>query len=220
MPSTKVDGMTLLRCGVLAGPLFLVALFAQDAITPDFHPMKHPGSSLELGPYGWVQQVNFVVAGLLVLAFAAGLRRATRRWAGPVLIAVWGVGLIGAGVFVTDPVNGYPPGPVALIGGTWHGRLHDALSVPAFAALFVALLVMAPRWQKLPAVPFAVAFALSGMAFQHTHALVPYGGLFQRIAVVIGWLWLTALALRTLRHREPPRPLGPPLAPVPVRVRV
>jgi hypothetical protein len=31
-------------------------------------------SALEAGPHGWVQQVNFVVFGLLTIGFAAGLR--------------------------------------------------------------------------------------------------------------------------------------------------
>ena len=35
-------------------------------------------SSLALGDWGWTQIATFVVAGLLTLAFATGLRRAFR----------------------------------------------------------------------------------------------------------------------------------------------
>src|SRR5687768_457794 len=95
----------LLWCGLIAGPLFVTVLLIAGAIRPDFQSVRHPGSSLALGPSGWVQSANFVVAGLLTIAFAFSL--GTRKaW----MIAIWGIGLIGAGIFVADPVSGYPPG--------------------------------------------------------------------------------------------------------------
>jgi Protein of unknown function (DUF998) len=215
-----------LTCGAVAGPLFLFTLGGTRA---HYDPIRHPGSSLELGPYGWLQQVNFVVAGVLTLAFAAGLRRALRPgrgalW-GPLLIGVWAVGLIGAGIFVTDPVNGYPPGTSdAVARPTLHGSLHDLLSVSGFVALCVAFLVLARRfaadgrWASVAysvgtAVVFAVAFGLASAAFQQAGALVAVGGLFQRVAAVAGWAWLTLLAARLLRparrpHEPPPPPAG------------
>jgi hypothetical protein len=61
-------------------------------------------------PQRWVQTVNFLFAGLLSLVFAVGLWHVGPfRW-GAVLIGVWAVGLLGTGVFRTDPVSGYPPG--------------------------------------------------------------------------------------------------------------
>jgi hypothetical membrane protein len=208
-----VDGMRtrpLLVCGAVAGPLFLVALFVEGATRAHYSALRDPGSSLELGPYGWIQQLNFAVAGLLTLAFAVGLRSALRpgrgsRWV-PILVGIWAVGLIGAGVFVTDPVAGHP---------TWHGRLHDLLSLPGFVALWLAFLVLARRWGRVysigTAVVFAVSFGLSGAAFQQTPGLVAVGGLCQRVAAVAGWAWLTLVALWLLRRpdRQPPAPPPP-----------
>ena len=85
----------LLRAGLVAGPLFIVLFLVEPAFHAGYDPMRHPVSSLALGPGGWVQVLNFVVAGLLCLAFAAGLRRALRPGPGaaaaPLLLAVWAV---------------------------------------------------------------------------------------------------------------------------------
>jgi hypothetical membrane protein len=227
----------LLFCGALAGPLFMAVLLVEGATRPHYDPLRHPGSSLELGPYGWVQQVNFVLAGLLTLAFAIGLRRRLRagrgaRW-GPLLVGVWAVGLIGAGVFVTDPVSGYPPGtPDVVAHPSWHGGLHDLLSLPGFAALAAAFLVLARRfaaegrrgWAAYSlgtAVMFAVSFGLAGAGFEQAAGLVAVAGLWQRVAVVAGWAWLTLLAVRLLRRPAappPPPPQPPPPAGVLARV--
>jgi hypothetical membrane protein len=212
--STRV----LLACGAIAGPLFVAVLLLAGATRPHYHALRHPGSSLALGEFGWIQDVNFVVAGLLTLAFAVGLRRVLKPargaiW-GPILIGWWAVGLLGAGVFVTDPVSGYPPGtPDQVTHPTVHGALHDLFSVPAFLALFVAFLVLGRRFRRegrrgwatycvVSAVLFIVAFVGSGVAFQQVAGLVDYGGLAQRVGVVVGWAWLTLLALH-LFHAAP-----------------
>ena len=67
-----------LACGVIAGPLFVVAFLFEGATRANYDPLRHPVSSLALGDYGWVQSANFIFAGLLRLAFSVGLRRALR----------------------------------------------------------------------------------------------------------------------------------------------
>ena len=105
----------LLACGAAAGPLFVLAFLVIGAVRASYNPLRHPVSSLALGDYGWLQSANFIVTGLLTLAFALGLRRATRFGAGstwgPVLVGVYAVGLVGAGIFATDPFSGYPREP-------------------------------------------------------------------------------------------------------------
>ena len=104
----------LLACGAVGPPLFIVAFLVEGATRAGYSPLRHPVSSLSIGDYGWTQRLNFVVTGLLIIAFALGLRPALRRygagiWA-PLLVGLVGLGLIGAGVFVADPLSGYPPG--------------------------------------------------------------------------------------------------------------
>ncbi len=203
---------TLLACGAIAGPLFVVAFVVEGATRADYDPLRHSVSSLALGDRGWTQIANFMVAGLLTLAFSVGLRRAFRppegsTW-GPILIGVWAVGLLGAGLFVTDPVSGYPPGtPDRLSGYSWHGALHDLFSLPAFVALAAACFVFGRRfaargergwaiYSAATGVIFVGAFVLSSAGFGQAEGLVDLAGLFQRVAVIAGFGWLTLLAVR------------------------
>ena len=141
----------LLSCGVIAGPLFVAAFLVEGTARVGYDPLRHPVSSLALGDSGWAQSANFVVTGLLTLAFAAGLRLALwpgkgSTW-GPLLIGAWAIGLLGAGIFPTDLVSDYPPGtPDQLPGYTWHGALHDLFSIPGFVALAAACFVFASRF--------------------------------------------------------------------------
>lgn len=200
----------LLLAGLIAGPLFTVAYVAQSALRDDgYSAVRDPVSSLAIGPHGWAQIANFLVCGVLVLLFAVGLRRSLRSGPGalalPILVGIWGVGLLGAGVFVTDPVGG----PV-----TWHGQLHDlAFSLPGFAALTVAMLTAGIAFARRRSGRFALYSALSGVAFAALFVLATAGfsgadswaataGLWQRLCVSVGWLWLALLAVNRRRIRE------------------
>ncbi|MFG1687743.1 DUF998 domain-containing protein [Nonomuraea sp. NPDC049269] len=204
----------LLLCGALAGPLFVVAFLVQGAVRAHYDPLRHPVSSLELGEHGWIQAANFIVAGLLTLAFAVGLRRALKSsfW-GPALVGVWGLMLVGAGAFTTDPVSGYPPGTPDLLQeySSRSAELHDLISLPGFVAVPVACVVFAVRFARTrelgwavysaaSAVAFGATFVLCTMAFAQNPSLVAYGGLFQRIAMTIWWAFLTLLAVRLVRR--------------------
>jgi hypothetical membrane protein len=174
----------LLVCGAMAGPLFVVVFLFEGATRANYDPLRHPVSSLALGDYGWVQSANFVVTGLLTL---------------------------GAAVFVTDPVSGYPPGaPDRLSGNSWHGALHDLFSLLGFVALAAACFVFGRRfagrgkrgWALYSAVSggvFAVLFVLSSAGFAQVEGLVDLAGLLQRVAVAVGFGWLTLLAVHLLR---------------------
>jgi hypothetical protein len=203
----------LLLAGLLAGPLFVVTFLLEGAFRDGYDPMRHPVSSLSLGPTGWIQIANFLITGALTLAFAVGLRRSLRpgpgATAGPVLIAVWGVGLLGAGPFVTDPVSGYPAGtPPTPDQPSWHGMLHDLLfSLPGFACLAAVMLVFAyafarrhtPGWaiySGLSGAAFLALFFLTNAGFSQDPRWVSTAGLLQRLTVGTGWLWLTLLAAR------------------------
>jgi uncharacterized protein DUF998 len=72
------DGATrrLLICGVLAGPFFVAVAGVQVATRDGFDLARHLLSLLSLGDLGWIQIGNFVVSGLLSIAFAVGMRRA------------------------------------------------------------------------------------------------------------------------------------------------
>jgi hypothetical protein len=203
----------LLVAGVIAGPLFVAVFLLAGWWRSGYDPVRHPVSSLALGgAVGWVQIANFLIAGGLTLLFAVGLRRSLRPGPGavmgPVLVGGWGVGLLGAGLFVTDPVSGYPAGTPAMpVQASWPGLLHDGFSVVGFAAFVAAMFVFAyafarrraPAWSVysgLSGLAFAALFVLASAGFSQDPRWVDTAGLWQRLTVGIGWLWLTLLALR------------------------
>ncbi|MFI7062197.1 DUF998 domain-containing protein [Kribbella sp. NPDC050124] len=206
MRSQQVNNR-LVECGLVAGPLFVLTFLIEGALKGSgYDPMRHPVSSLALGEHGWVQTANFLVCGLLTIACAVGLWRSGLR-AGAVLIGIWGLGLVGAGIFVTDPVSGFPVGTPDAVEYTTIGALHDGFSLPAFLALALAQVVLSGgrgwKWRVyslLSATAFAATFVLAGTGFDQTESLVDVAGLFQRLAVTIGWAWLFALALRVRRR--------------------
>jgi hypothetical protein len=120
-----MDITTQLRaCGIAAGPLFLVVWAGQAFIRDGFEPSRHPISLLALGGAGRIQIANFVVSGTFFVAAAVGLRH-QGRWL-PRFVGAFGVGLILAGVFVTDPGAGFPVGaPEGRGEVSWHGVLHE-----------------------------------------------------------------------------------------------
>src|SRR4051794_41522720 len=100
---------TLLTCGLLAGPLFVLSFWLQGLLRADYDPLRHPVSSLAIGTTGWVQSLTFLVCGGLTLAFARGLWRLHEsRW-GPILVCPIGAGVLGAGPFNTAPIPCHPP---------------------------------------------------------------------------------------------------------------
>lgn len=192
----------LLACGAVAGPWFIVVVLIQDFTRAGFDPSQHPLSLLSLGERGWIQTTNFVVTGLLNLAFAAGLWRLPQsglagRW-GPLLIAGYGLALVWVGVFVTDPASGYPPGVPEPAEPSWHGRLHDAGALVAFGCLVAASWVFARRFAVQGVRGWALTCAVTGLAVL---AFLVLGGvdqdhkaLFARAAAFLGWGWASALA--------------------------
>ncbi|GAA3813997.1 hypothetical protein GCM10022226_38500 [Sphaerisporangium flaviroseum] len=171
-PTTPTTG--LLACGVVAGPLFLGVWLIQALTRDGFDLTYHPLSLLSLGGLGWIQITSFVVAGLLNVAFAAGLRRVLHTgrggtW-GPLLIALSGVGLVMAGVFTADPGAGFPPG--APIGApthiSWHGVLHEVGFMVTSVSWIASCYVLARRFAE-----FAFTMALAVRLLRATARRLP-----------------------------------------------
>jgi hypothetical protein len=205
----------LLACGALAGPFYLVVGLAQAFTRPGFDITRHDLSVLSNGPLGWIQVANFLVTGALVVAGAVGIRRAlptgpARTW-GPLLIAVYGAGLIGAGFFTADPVAGFPPGtPADAVAVSWHGLLHLVCGALGFLAVISACVLFARRFARLGERGWAAFSAAAGAAFLAGFlALVLVPGdtpgtsaglaiLAFWVALALVWSWLSALSVRLI----------------------
>jgi hypothetical membrane protein len=201
----------LLWAGLVGPPLFIVVFLIEGFTRPGYSQWRNYVSQLATGPGGWVQVANFLVCGALVIAFAAGLRVATKSIAAPILLGLFGVSLLVAGTFSTDPTLGYPPG--AANAHTTHGMIHGLAGLGAFSLLPATTFVMArwfarhgsPRWMWYSlavGVTMIVAFIASNvfstMDMTGRIANAPTG-FFQRIAIIAGWTWISMIALHLIR---------------------
>lgn len=194
----------LLTGGVLAGPLFVVAAGVQALTRAGFDIRKQAISSLSLGDLGWIQISTFIITGLLTVGCAVGLRRVLYpgrggTW-GPLLIGIYGAGLVSAGVFSTDPAGGFPPGaPEGLPDHfSWHAILHTVSAMVAFLALIVGAFVLARRFAVDGRRGWAAYATGTGVVLVPLFLWPGTAGAGIRLAVgaTLGWALLTAVAAR------------------------
>ncbi len=211
LSGSKAITRWLLAGGLAAGPLFTLVYLLEGATRAGYSAWRHPVSSLALGKHGWMQVANFFASGGLLVGFALGARRAEPEsaWT-PRLIGAAGVGLIGAGVCACEPIGGYPAGTPPRPGRpSPRGMLHQLFSSFLFLGL-PALFVMEARrargervWAKYAAATcaaFVGTFVVSSLGFGQVPGFARVGGVFQRLSLSAGFLWLTLRAARMLRE--------------------
>lgn len=213
-PATKTFMLqrVLAAAGVCAPILFTIGFVMQGFLRTDlrlgYNPIAQEVSDLTAGPLGWVQQVNFLVFGLLVIAFGIGLSQGVRKaspWmVGPALVVWNGIELIIAGLF--------PRSENAA------GHIYDPLGVHMMNGMFfflcigIVLVILSlqlardERWRNLAIytrVTGILVFVLNVLNGFFAEAvgdpLHPWLGLFQRTILAVWFLCLIILALRLWR---------------------
>jgi hypothetical membrane protein len=205
--STLAD-RRLLACGALAGPVFVLTVLVQDFTRPGFDPRIHLLSQLSLGPWGWVQVVNFMLAGVLYVLGAVGVSRQVHGHRGgtaaPVLLSLFGLFLVIVGVFRTDPAHGFPPGVPTPPEPTVRGIIHSAGALPTFISLAVAILMLArahaARGERGMSAYLRISACLFLVIFIGAMATPTLTGPALQLAVLVGWTAPSASALRLLRQ--------------------
>lgn len=148
--------LLLVSCSVVGSLLFTLTYLVEGITRPGYDAWQQANSLLSLGPGGWVQQVNFVVFGVLMLCSAFGWRKVLKggraaTWF-PLLRGLAGLSLILVGIFSQDPVPGYPPDAV-MTAPTFHAVIHVVFSFVAITSLAFSAFVIArrfavePRWR-------------------------------------------------------------------------
>ena len=210
-PAARVT-RSLLGYGVIAGPIYVASVLTQGLTRRGFDLLKDDASLLSNGSLGWIQVLTFVACGAMVIAFALGVARALadgrgRVW-GPRLIGIYGLGLIGAGLFVADPMNGFPPGaplghPAAI---SMHGMLHIVAAGIGFSGLVGACLVLGsrfarqsrPRWalySRITAIVFLLGFLGVASGSSSTGVILGFW-----LAILLAWGWMGAVAVFLYRE--------------------
>jgi hypothetical protein len=207
------DTKALLVCSLVAGPLYVIVGLIQVVIRPGFDITRHDLSLMSNGDLGWIQIANFLVTGLLIISGSIGMRRVlthgrSRMW-GPLLIGIYGLGVIGAGIFSADPAMGFPPGPpVDAHAISWHGLLHFVTGGIGFLALIAACIVFARRFAALRRTGWTVYSTATGVVFFAAFAGIasgpgqPWIVVSFWIAVILAWAWISAISIRLIMERS------------------
>jgi len=231
--SRSAQQLTLLRLGLWAGiigPILFVLVFTIDgALTPGYSAINNAVSDLEFGATGWIQRVNFLVLGLLLILFALAFFQSIR----PLLASPWrqisasllilsGAGFLLASLFLP-----------AARGESQHA-VHAILHTVAFSLVFIPLgvaclligaqLVRMRGWRGFGVyslvtglltliAPLGNLFSLLAPGPQtpisNPGAEFSGGGVINRVGIVIAFAWLVILAVRLLRLQGNPTNLRP-----------
>jgi uncharacterized protein DUF998 len=205
----RIGQGNLIAIGAVAGMigplLFTVGFIVQGLFRHDeYDPIAETVSALEAGPNGWIQQLNFLVFGILMMIFGAGLGFGlrTRRWRiACAIVAWWAVGLLMAGLF---PLRENADGQTYDSTG-----LHQPNGAVFFLSMWVGLGILSwclrpdLRWRDLvpytmiTSVALAVLFGvLAALAIPDSAPLHPWAGLLQRLVLAVWFPCLVVLAAR------------------------
>jgi len=194
----------------IAGPIIFTALVVVQALlNPEYNHLALPISALAAWPSGWIQNINFFVLGVLMVAYAIGLNLGMRQGKGgligPALLVVSGLGLLVAGSFPMSRAGTafvVPPGHLV-------GAVLSFLGAGIGLVVISRLLTSDPGWRWLSTYTLMTGFAML-MLFLVTFTvgrspdspLGPWGGLIQRLTVLL-WFACTMILAWRLRRIQP-----------------
>jgi len=216
MRKTIIDQHQLSIWAGIIGPTLFVAIFMLEGwLRPGYEPLKMYVSELSLGPRGWIQIVNFIVFGVLLLVFTRGVAaefqsgKAARG--GILLLRIIALCYLASGPFVTDPAS-TPRNQMTL-----HGTLHGIFGAIVFTLMPISCFVFLrrfredPKWQFLqwPTLALgtisAVGVILLSVATKLPNTQNVFNewlGLIQRTAIVPFMIWLFIFALGLLKQSK------------------
>ena len=105
----RSKAQTALLAGGLGGVLFVLTFLLLGALAPGYDALRETISALEFTSLGFAQRINFLVFGLMLMAFSLALRRELCAGRGAVLIPIFqflsGVGVAGDAIFIHEPMH-------------------------------------------------------------------------------------------------------------------
>jgi hypothetical protein len=194
----------LLASGMGGAMFFNIVYFCFGLISPSYFVIHQPIGDLQLQPHGWIQTANFVLGGVFLFTFAAGLRMELASGFGATMIPLFHI-LTGISIIVFALI---PQGPVRICSGVL-GFLFMLISMILMAVRFASH----PRWRRWDIYTIITMIVVVLLTAKFCYGLVnkaPYIGIWERLVVVSRLVWITAFTVRLLNGRR----LSPYPAPV------
>lgn len=201
--TTPSGTRTLSLAGLMAPAWFTAMVAIQGELHPRYSHVTMPISALAAWPMGWMQNLTFAVAGVLVIAFVTALHRSVRQArrgdAGHVLLLTGGAALAMNAAFPWRLVDGVPAEPTA----------HAASAITTFLATALGMMLFSrrmttdERWRGLAgytcwsgALVLVLFLVLGFFAIEDSAPLHRWTGLIQRVVVAVWFVWMIVVALR------------------------
>ena len=214
-PALSDRRRTIVACataGIAAPIVFTIALIVQGMMHPDYSHVTMPISALSARPGGWIQNVNFVICGVLLTAFALGLHLGIRPHrggeTGPALLVLSGIGTVVVGTFPWRDVGGSFIEPTGHVVGVFMTFLGAGIG---FAVISMRL-AADPHWRSATRYTLATGitivalfFGFGALAESAGTPLHPWAGIVQRLLVGV---WLICIVVLGLRLRRAARAAG------------
>lgn len=198
--------------GVIAPLLFVIIFMLEPFLHPGYNSLSMFVSELSLGSYGWIQILNFIIFGILLIIFSREVasifsaRNLPRT--GPVLLVIIGISYLLSGPFVTDP------GTIFAAQKSIHGIIHGIFGAIVFTLMPIVCFVflisfrsdekLSPfQWITLVftiVITMAVVLLTIASKLPITAAIFSeWLGVIQRAAIIPFMLWVSLFALKLLR---------------------
>jgi Protein of unknown function (DUF998) len=189
------------KAAVACGVYYVLAILALHAIQRDVNPLNVFMSEYVLGRAGVLMTTTFFVwaAGLaaLAIAFRDTLTLHRKGKIGVVFLWIGVLGLIGSGLFPTDPHSRI---------ATTAGALHVVSGLIALPVMTVGMILLSlefgddQRWRAIATIALTLAVFrlipfLSGLVLRGG----PGSGLAQRISIGVGIVWMILVGSRVTR---------------------
>lgn len=184
---------------VCAPVLFQLAMVLAQSSQPGYNPLRDTISSMVWGPQGWLQTVNFILFGALLIGLAWELRPVLARsgWArlGGLLVLLLGAEFIILGICPTQSPGGAKDAAAVI-----HGLTVYFIVVSFPAACF--LMARALRVGKLSAFIFPYTLATgvfgTGLIVLGVFLMVReahWFGMLERVLLLNGFVWTEVVAV-------------------------
>ena len=195
--------------GLLAAVVFTILTIVAGALTPGYiHATERISALGSVGsPAAPIQNLAFILTGLLVIAFAVGLHRGLpppsregffESKVGPAFVIVMGIGLLGAGIVQCDPGCA---GSLRDSTGSLRDSTHLVMLLVWIVGGIFGILFIARRldghspWRKVRAFSLLIGYSVVGFSLFFVRPLEMFlgDGTMERVLIGLPFLWVAVM---------------------------